>query len=174
MMPSGTLINLLNPNPVDIHIEDIAHCLSNICRFGGAPRRFYSVAEHCVLASIMAEPPHKLETLLHDAAEAYFGDLPTPLKRLPEFAFYRELEDYMMTLIFAKFKVDKLAAFEVKRVDRLMLAREAKTLMPQCDRFGVDRDTVGIDYITWQPDKAKAYYLNWFSKLTKKEDARCK
>ena len=74
------------PNPDDIRIEDIAHALSNQCRFAGHAREFYSVAEHSVHVSQLCLPEHALWGLLHDASEAYLVDLPRPLKLLPEFA----------------------------------------------------------------------------------------
>jgi hypothetical protein len=59
----------LLPNPDDIRIEDIAHALSNQCRFAGHAREFYSVAEHCVRVSQLCRPEEALWGLLHDASE---------------------------------------------------------------------------------------------------------
>lgn len=59
---------------------DIAHALSNICRFGGHTRKFYSVAQHCVHAHDLMPPEHRAWGLLHDAAEAYLGDVVRPIK----------------------------------------------------------------------------------------------
>src|SRR5690242_11754504 len=73
----------LDPRVDDIDIGDIAHHLSLVCRFAGACREFYSVAQHCVGVSYVCDPKDALWGLLHDAAEAYVGDMVRPLKRSP-------------------------------------------------------------------------------------------
>jgi uncharacterized protein len=103
---TGKKIDVINPSRDMIDIEDIAHALSMICRFNGHCRDFYSVAEHAVMVEAMGSqillrreaernsgritsPPrptseivqHSLALLLHDAAEAYIGDITTPIKR---------------------------------------------------------------------------------------------
>ena len=80
-----------SPDPEQIQIEDIAHALSNLCRFGGHTREFYSVAQHSVLVSQNVPDDLRLVGLMHDATEAYCGDMIRPLKNvLPEF---KELEN---------------------------------------------------------------------------------
>lgn len=81
---SGKRIYLENPDPAMINIMDIAHGLSNICRFHGQTRTLYTVAEHCVLVASMMQPyrNYQLAALLHDAEEAYLGDTPQPFKQL--------------------------------------------------------------------------------------------
>ena len=86
----------LEPDPADVEIEDIAHHLSLICRYGGGVAGMYSVAEHSVLVGSKAG----VYGLLHDAAEAYIGDMIRPLKREPEFAFYREVDDRLQEVIY--------------------------------------------------------------------------
>ena len=70
----------LTPNPNDVDIEDIAHALSNTCRFNGHVSTFYSVAQHCVLVSQYCVN-NPLWGLMHDAAEAYLPDVATPVKK---------------------------------------------------------------------------------------------
>lgn len=77
---SGRYVNLLDPDPSTICIEDIAYHLSNICRFTGACVPFYSVAKHSVVVSYLCPPEVAIHGLLHDATEAYLGDISAPLK----------------------------------------------------------------------------------------------
>lgn len=85
MFPSGTYVDLLDPHPDTIQADDIAHHTGMTVRYGGGVRRFYSVAEHASLVGDLLEhqghpPSVVLAGLLHDAAEAYVGDLVSPLK----------------------------------------------------------------------------------------------
>lgn len=128
----GTYLDLLNPQPDQFTLSDIAGALSKICRFGGQVPLFYSVAEHCVhAANIAIEDGHDSKTcaavLMHDAAEAFLGDIVKPLKvMLPEYA---ELERRMEEVIGAKFGIDWIAAKDVIcEIDRAMLIAERKTL----------------------------------------------
>lgn len=77
---SGKKFDLLNPTAGMIDISDIAEHLSKICRYIGACPRFYSVAEHCIIGSRLIPEQYKLSFLLHDAHEAYIGDISRPLK----------------------------------------------------------------------------------------------
>lgn len=81
-----------------LDIEDIAHALSMVCRYGGHVTRFYSVAEHSVLLSgVFSDPGIALWALLHDSAEAYLGDVIRPLKQaMPA---YRNAEDRLLAAI---------------------------------------------------------------------------
>lgn len=124
---TGKKIDPANPKPEDFCIEDIAHALSNICRFSGNTSEFYSVAEHCVRATYLVEEQFKLETLLHDACEAYLGDVPTPVKRLCH--GYMLIEDKFYKAIAERFGVPHRMTLEVQRADREMLKIESMELM---------------------------------------------
>jgi uncharacterized protein len=130
---SGRYVNLLKPDPVSISITDIAHALSQINRFGGHTRRFYSVAQHCVLTSRLVPLQYRLHALLHDAAEAYFGDMVQPLKRLDGNAQYRAWESMMQAEIFDRFSLGMQQSPECKaclhEADLIMLATERRDLM---------------------------------------------
>ncbi|MEI6061455.1 MAG: HD domain-containing protein, partial [Bacteroidota bacterium] len=93
--PKGIAFDILNPKPDMFHIEDIANALANICRFGGQVPIFYSVADHSLRVCQMvqsedADPRLALTALLHDASEAYLGDVITPLKL--QLSEYRAIE----------------------------------------------------------------------------------
>src|SRR4051812_3817126 len=87
---SGGRFNYNKPETSDVTIEDIASALSNVCRFSGHLPRFYSVAQHLVNTSRIVPAEFAFTGLMHDTAEAFTNDLPTPLKwALP---IFKELE----------------------------------------------------------------------------------
>ncbi len=166
-MHSGVRFWPLDPRPEDIRIEDIAHSLSLLCRFGGHCRRFYSVAEHSFhVASLL--PDHlKLAGLLHDASEAYVVDLPSPLKRcLPD---YQTIEAGVHRAIAEHFGLPEEMPPEVKTADRQMLVTEAWELMahPPEEWAEVAAGTNSAPSIRvrcWKPELAAAQFL-WLFRI---------
>ena len=137
---SGTQFFLTDPHPDDVSIEDIAHALSLICRFGGHTRAFYSVAEHSVrcyhyVASLYPSCPIlQLHTLLHDASEAYLGDVVRPLK--VSTPFYADLERRTMRVIYDALGVPPMDAWQheiVKDADNRLLMTERRDLIRHRD-----------------------------------------
>ena len=129
---SGVFIRPLDPNPADIHIEDIAHALSNQCRWTGHVSRFYSVAEHCLNVSALVSEELRLNALLHDASEAYLADLARPIKKAAGLGeIYLEVEANLQSAIAVRFGIsdDPLAHAEIKLADERMLWAEAKVLL---------------------------------------------
>lgn len=128
---SGKKFHPLDPNPSDIDIEDIAHALSNLCRFGGHCRRFYSVAQHsCLVGRALREAVGDAEGawgLMHDATEAYLVDLPRPIKdQMPE---YKAAENRLMAAIAMRFGLDPVDPKIVKEYDTRILRNEAEVLL---------------------------------------------
>lgn len=78
---SGRMVDLLDVKPEDINLDDIAHALAHTNRFIGHARRPYSVAEHSINVARLLPEPIKIYGLMHDAHEAYIGDISTPMKR---------------------------------------------------------------------------------------------
>lgn len=114
----------------EICIEDIAHHLAMICRFGGAARRHYSVAEHSLLVLYLVEArPQpaavRLGALLHDCGEAYVGDICRPLAFLAR--DLKLIERAIRAAAFARFGA--VADQVIKDADDVMLASEAAALM---------------------------------------------
>jgi len=125
----GHRFYLTRPHIDDIAIEDIAHGLAYQCRFNGQTREFYSVAQHSLMVMELVPEPYRLAALLHDAAEAYLGDMVKPLKNL--FPAFSEIEGRVMEIIGHRFGVD-LANLHpsIKEADRIALATEKRDLMP--------------------------------------------
>ena len=124
---TGKKFELLNPAPEMVDIVDIAHSLSRLCRFNGHCKNFASVAQHCVTLSYLVPPEMALEGLLHDATEAYAGDLVSPLKGvLPA---YKIIEDRIWLAIAEKFDLKKELPLEVKIIDKEILIAEARELL---------------------------------------------
>jgi uncharacterized protein len=125
---SGNKFYPLDPRPEEILFADIAHALSNTCRFNGHCRQFYSVAQHSCLVAQQVSAENKLWGLLHDAAEAYIGDMVRPLKNLPEFSFFREMEDAILKAIAEKYNLPESIPDEVSCADIVVLRTEARDL----------------------------------------------
>lgn len=167
---SGGTFDILNPRPEDVRIEDIAHALSNQCRFTGHTRSFYSVAQHSVLASLLVAEPDELWALLHDASEAYMGDMNRPLKHTPEMSRFRTAEKAAMAVICVHFGLDPKEPASVKAVDRRLVVSEAKDLLPGSHSEGWEsfQDVVPLPMTIepWGPVEAERKFLDRFEELT--------
>lgn len=155
-----------------IDFEVIAHSLSHQCRFNGHTREFYSVAEHSVRVMRLVSQPLRLAALLHDAAEAFVGDLVTPLKRyLP---MYSALEEMIQARIFDAAGVvnfGKELHREIKTADLIMLATERRDLLVNRHDSSDWSSLHGIcpmptHIIPWSPDDAKQTWLSCFHQLS--------
>lgn len=123
----GTKFYPANPTPDTIFLEDIAHALSNICRYSGHSKYFYSVAEHCnVMAKLF--PSYAGLALFHDCAEAYMGDIPRPVKALlPE---YRLMENKILRVVFdmAGLVLNRESLEIIEYMDNVMLSHERRSI----------------------------------------------
>lgn len=165
-LSSGEHYHYLEPDPRVVNIEVIAASLSKQCRFSGHTRRFYSVAEHCYWASRVVARGHELAALLHDAAEAFVVDVPTPLKMLlPD---YRVIEDRAHDVVAKVFGVTWTP--EVKQADLVMLATEKRDLMPETAPWahleGIDPMARSIDFMSGNPIVWERRFINRFKELT--------
>ena len=161
---TGKLVDLQNPERASIDIEDIAHALSQLCRFAGHTNRFYSVAQHSIIVAQNVSPQHTLYGLLHDAAEAYMVDMPKPLKdMLPE---YKVIEKRLETVIFKRFGLyDAVIPNEVDAIDKRLVYTEAIELglRPQLWCDNITPLPVTIEPVA--PEQAKELFLTMYQRL---------
>lgn len=148
---SGVRFYMLEPREEDVLIEDIAHALSHICRFGGHCREFYSVGQHSLhVARILEEafpqrPMLWMGGLLHDAAEAYLGDMVRPLKM--QMDAYRQAEANL------EWVIEKRFALQLTREDRQAIRlADDKALMTE------RRDLVNHMGHDWEIKAEPDYY----------------
>lgn len=140
------------------NIEDIAHALSNQCRWSGHTNKFYSVAEHSVHCSNLVEDGFQFEALMHDASEAYIVDIPRPLKNfVPDYRnLQRDLEQVLANYYMVPFPMSE----EVRYVDDRMLVTEWGELFDKTDIYvGIDTKPFDINLPCWSPERAKAEFL---------------
>lgn len=153
----------LSAAPGEIDIRDIAHSLALQCRFNGHCREFYSVAQHCVAVAALLPPSLALWGLLHDAAEAYLGDLPRPVKQqLPQFS---DAEDRLLELIAGHFNLGWPMPAQVKRADDIMLVTEARDLMGMEWFVGPDIRPEAQRVMPVGPAEAERMFLARFEQL---------
>lgn len=123
---SGRFYDLLLPQDYDYDIEEIAHALSNLCRYTGHVNRFYSVAEHSVLVSRIVPVDFALCGLLHDASEAFLGDVSSPLKKLlPD---YKRIEENVEKSIARYFGIPFPFPKEIHEADKRMYWQERQEI----------------------------------------------
>lgn len=166
----GTYFDLLQPEKSHIDIYDIATSLSNLCRFNGHTKDFYSVAQHSVMVSDILPKELRLAGLLHDAAEAYVGDVTSPLKQLlPD---YKEIERNIEAAVFTKFGLPLVMPPEVKHADLVMLATEQRDLMPHhADQWELIENVVPLPgtILAWTPWQAYTVFMHTFNRIIKEK-----
>lgn len=185
MLASGTLFDLTDPEGSEFTLHDIAHGLGRVCRFAGQTNRFYSVAEHCFHVSRLVPLEHKRAALLHDAAEAFIGDVTRPLKALlPE---YKVIEARIEEAIQRRFlgDLDGLIIHHpaIKAIDMAMCVAEARELMPNVEGYW---SSMPVDPDAWRtvrdtrlnfdkPEYATSAWLRAWSKYSHwEEEAKTK
>lgn len=160
MLASGELFDLTNPAGSPMSLQDIAHGLGRVCRFAGQTNRFYSVAEHCFHVARLVPVELARVALLHDASEAFIGDVTRPLKALlPDYqAIEARIEAAIEDLFLTRAERD-LGGFKapaVKAADLAMCLVEARELMPNVPGYW---SSLPVDPAAL--DKARATRLNF-------------
>lgn len=171
----GRIFFACDPRAEEVHIDDIARQTSRLCRFGGATKRFMSVAEHLYIASFMVPEQFALETLLHDGAEAYINDMIRPLKMLPGLGdIYLKVEAGIERAIAERFQLTYPWPIEVKKADEALLGAEiAQNIASKEDGYlFTDRDAAesdqGAGLYFWSAELAEKMFLARYSELISK------
>jgi hypothetical protein len=165
---SGEIFDLENPHLSEFTIVDVAHALSHICRFTGHCNKFYSVAQHSVYVSRLCSPENRLYGLLHDAPEAFIGDVSSPLKRLlPD---YRNIEENVTKAVNERFGLPLEEPPEVKVADLRMLATERLALINSPldeDKWAFLKNFEFAPFPVepMNPSEAKLFFLSEYLKL---------
>lgn len=162
---TGKLVFPLDPREEDFDIIDIAHALSNLCRFGGHVKTFYSVAEHSVYVSYHTKPKEALVGLLHDASEAYLVDMPRPIKTyMPQ---YRDIEENLQRFISQKFGLTWPFPASVHTADNRILVSEMRDLMTSVTPWPGMPKAYKDTIVGLAPKKAEKLFLARYDELTK-------
>ncbi|WP_339079658.1 phosphohydrolase [Pseudomonas sp. TMP9] len=163
ILHSAREFDLLNARADLITTLDIAHALSLICRFNGHCSRHYSVAQHSLLVADIVQsqghsPEIQLQALLHDAAEAYVGDMVRPLKLLLWEANgeFDAIEEHVWRAVCERFDLELELPACVHQADMIALATERRDLLPEhpaawdCLRGITPHNTVLATWTPWQ------------------------
>jgi hypothetical protein len=183
-MLSGRRLDLLDPSPLDIEIEDIAHGLARVARWNGqttGPHAF-SVAQHCLVVEELVrklapetEPRWRLAALLHDAPEYVIGDMISPFKAALGLD-YRAFEDRLERAIHIRFGLPPRTPAEIKRLiktaDRISAHFEAIELAGFGEAeanlvFGRPPKGVRLKLEPMPAAEAEAKFLERFARLSK-------
>ncbi len=185
-MLSGRRLDLLDPSPIDVEIEDIAHGLSRVARWNGQTTGAwgYSVAQHSVLVEFLitklapkATPEERMTALLHDAGEYVVGDMISPFKAALGYD-YRELEDRLQSAIHIRFglppKTPERLKKLIKKADRASAYVEAISIAGFSvtearqfwGRLPSPLESARLDATPEPPDEAKNAFLDRFQSLS--------
>jgi len=186
-MLSGRRLNLLDPSPLDIEIEDIAHGLARVARWNGQTlgEHIFSVAQHSLLVEAIAAELNpqssratRLAILLHDAAEYVIGDMISPFKAMVGGA-YRETETRLLEAVMRRFglpaPMTRIAADLAKHADRIAAYHEATRLAgfspPEADDIFGRQEGLPRCLLAWlvpmPAEAAKSAFLARFHALDK-------
>jgi 5'-deoxynucleotidase YfbR-like HD superfamily hydrolase len=174
VLSDGRPFSLSDPRPEDVRIETIAHSLAQQCRWTGQTRAFYSIAQHCIDVSFIVEPEYALAGLLHDASEAYIGDVSSPLKWLLETrapGVLKTIEGMIHLAIASRFDTPYPFPPEVKHADMVAAATERRDLLTDWDQHGIDwidgwPEPIPRTFNPISPELAEKAYVKRFKDLT--------
>lgn len=166
LLVNGDFFDFKDPRNHEYDIRAIAHALSNLCRYTGHSKRFYSVAEHSVLVSRLVKPEFAFEGLMHDASEAYCGDVASPLKKL--LPGYEKIENGVQEAIATYYGLTypwpedvHLADKRLYVTERLSISNTGKDTIWFTDLEPADIEVKGL-----APRSAYELFMNRYEELT--------
>ena len=183
-MLSGRRLDLIDPSPLDVEIDDIAHGLARVARWNGQTigEHAFSVAQHSIVVedlvrrlSPKVETRWRLAALLHDAPEYVIGDMISPFKAALGLD-YHAFEDRLERAIHIRFGLPPKTPAEVKRViksaDRISAFFEAVDLAgfsldEAISLFGRPPKVIRPKLDPWSAPEAQARFLDRFGKLSR-------
>jgi hypothetical protein len=162
----------LEPQVKDVSIIDIAHHLSNQCRYSGAPSSFYSTAQHCCLLADFVQkrwgtPLDCLQILMHDAAEAYLVDMPRPVKQfMPQF---RDWDHAIQMCVRSWLGLDgvPIPTWQDELDSRIIVDERAQVMSDSGNDWGHDLEPLGIEITPWAPVLAEQQFLIRYAAYSK-------
>lgn len=161
---TGKTVFFMDPDPSMFDIHDIAHALSNNCRWTGHCKNFISVAEHSYWASTLVDPKYAMEALMHDASEAYLTDVAAPIK--PYLTNYYEIEAKIMKALSVQFNFQYPLPKKVKQIDTLLLSEEAYQVVPSQGKQWKMWESIGgrpekrdLEFGFWTPEEAEEMFM---------------
>lgn len=168
LLNSGKRYWPLDPRPEDFTIEDIAHGLSHVCRWAGHVDNFYSVAQHSVIVSHNVPDHFAMDALLHDASEAYIGDVTRPLKRMMG-GLYATIERKTEEAIATQFDLRPSMPPIVKSIDNRITVDERKQLFTNNDEsfpwmYPSDQ-ALGLRIHPYEPHRAKEMFMRRYHEI---------
>lgn len=161
---TGGRVFFFSPEKSEITIDDVAHSLSLLCRFNGATKEFYSVAQHCCIIADAAPIEDKLEGLMHDSSEAFISDIPKPFKAT--FEGYLAKEKIFEEWLSRRFNYRYPYPCSVKKLDVKCLATEMRDLMKVSDETSLTEVPFPDRIKPWPWKKAKEEFLIRFYALS--------
>lgn len=174
---SGRRFWPLDPRPEEVYVIDIASALSKLCRFNGHCRKFYSVCDHSIRVTEIVErrggsADEQLWALLHDAGEAYVGDMTRPMKNSSEMGeVYKTVENNILRVVMGKFGLGPDMPKIVRLADDVMLATEARDLMRDASDWHFEELPLEERISPRSPREAKGEFVLMFNDLTEKRRA---
>ncbi len=167
MTRSGFEFDLIDPSKNRFTVEDIAHALSNTCRYCGHVSEFFSVAQHSVMVSRLVPEQHAMIGLMHDASEAFIGDVAKPLKELlPD---YKQVEARIEEFVLGRFGIDPHhMPPDIKRADMIALLTEQRDLMHGPDKDVMKKwniEPLQEKIIPLPPKEAKELFLERYREI---------